>query len=238
MKKTLSKLLIIAVITVVAFSGCKKGAEDPAISLLSRKARLTGTWTISSGSWTVTNYSSKSASPFTPNPSAELMGHLFGKSNSSTTEYNFQNGKLTITKDGDGYVEDYSDSVIFKKDGSFEEYQTENYKDGDYTDETNTILKGYWYFLPANKELDVKNKQRVLIELSERTDSTIYSYSNHFYTNVNTVTYEGSNWENEMIFDFNELSNKEIKISLNKKVTYNDVDYDETVGEVTYTQVK
>ena len=39
MKKILTIMLI-----VTAFVGCKKGEEDPIISLRSRDARITGTW--------------------------------------------------------------------------------------------------------------------------------------------------------------------------------------------------
>ncbi len=46
-KLTLVAGLLLATVGV-QFSGCKKGAEDPFLSLRSRKARLTGEWTVSS----------------------------------------------------------------------------------------------------------------------------------------------------------------------------------------------
>lgn len=54
--KTQIKIAIAAlVLASFAFEGCKKGENDPAISLLTRKARMTGDWKISSGSGTETS---------------------------------------------------------------------------------------------------------------------------------------------------------------------------------------
>ena len=54
--KTQIKIAIAAlVLASFAFEGCKKGENDPAISLLTRKARMTGDWTVSSGSGTETS---------------------------------------------------------------------------------------------------------------------------------------------------------------------------------------
>jgi len=238
MKKTLTSVAIIAIIIITAFTGCKKGAEDPTISLLSRKARLTGTWVIKEGDWTTTDYNTKSNLPFTPYISPELMAHIYGKAHINTTTYNFSGGKLTITNDGDSYTEDYLDSVIFNKDGSFIEYKNEHYIDGNYTYDYTSTTEGFWYFLPKNKQLEVKNKQRVMIELTKSDWSSTRDYSGTSYTSHGTRTYDGTTGENNTLFDFKELSNKEIIIELNSKVTKTDGDYDETVGTVTYTQVK
>lgn len=42
-------LLIPAFITVLFFKGCKKGEDDPALSLRTRKARLSGEWRLKEG---------------------------------------------------------------------------------------------------------------------------------------------------------------------------------------------
>lgn len=39
-------ILIVAIITIIVFDGCKRGADDPFFSFKSRKARVTGDWTI------------------------------------------------------------------------------------------------------------------------------------------------------------------------------------------------
>ena len=54
--KTQIKIAIAAlVLASFAFEGCKKGENDPAISLRTRKARITGDWKVSSGSGTFTS---------------------------------------------------------------------------------------------------------------------------------------------------------------------------------------
>ncbi|PCJ82765.1 MAG: hypothetical protein COA57_13045 [Flavobacteriales bacterium] len=55
--KTLSNItvgLLVAAFVIPAFNGCKRGEEDPSISLKSRNKRVTGTWTLKSydNSWT------------------------------------------------------------------------------------------------------------------------------------------------------------------------------------------
>jgi hypothetical protein len=52
--KNLNKLVILAFAGALAFTGCKKGAEDPGISLRSRDSRLEGDWTLSSIDGTAT----------------------------------------------------------------------------------------------------------------------------------------------------------------------------------------
>lgn len=47
MKKLTVSVLAIAILSSITFFSCKKGTEDPVISLLSRKDRITNTWTLS-----------------------------------------------------------------------------------------------------------------------------------------------------------------------------------------------
>ncbi|MCH8903668.1 MAG: hypothetical protein IIA45_07125 [Bacteroidetes bacterium] len=44
MKNLLSKLGLVLIIGIIAISGCKKGENDPFLSLKSRDARITGIW--------------------------------------------------------------------------------------------------------------------------------------------------------------------------------------------------
>ncbi len=56
MTNKLFKFGLILLMFAAVFTGCKKGEEDPSISLLSRSARLTGDWNLTTGDWTSTNY--------------------------------------------------------------------------------------------------------------------------------------------------------------------------------------
>ncbi len=51
LKNSISMLLIVTVISVT-FSGCKKGEDDPFLSLRSRKARVVGDWKVISYKYT------------------------------------------------------------------------------------------------------------------------------------------------------------------------------------------
>jgi len=48
----MKKILFFSIITLIITSACKKGANDPSISLRTRKARVVGEWTIASGTST------------------------------------------------------------------------------------------------------------------------------------------------------------------------------------------
>lgn len=54
MKKIILSLLVVAFV-IPAFVSCKKGENDPFISLKTRKARLTGDWALTAGSVTETD---------------------------------------------------------------------------------------------------------------------------------------------------------------------------------------
>lgn len=91
LKRTIYLCLGIAMIS--AFQGCKKGEEDPFMSLRTRKARL-------SGEWNVTAHEEKSFE----------NGVL-------TYSSTLSNGKMT---DNDGNSETYTETVTFEKDNTYE----------------------------------------------------------------------------------------------------------------------
>jgi hypothetical protein len=82
-------VLLIAVFAIPTFQSCKKGENDPSISLKSRKSRLVGDWTLKEGSITMTNGGSSGV--ITYNGSTE--SYSTGGSYSYTL-------KATIKKDG------------------------------------------------------------------------------------------------------------------------------------------
>jgi len=52
MKNSIKLVALALVVAATSFSGCKKGENDPFISLKSRKSRVAGDWKITSGSGT------------------------------------------------------------------------------------------------------------------------------------------------------------------------------------------
>jgi hypothetical protein len=88
-------LIAIIIAGMSTVTSCKKGENDPFLSLRSRKARITGEWKLSQGTIT---------SSFT-------SGSLSG---SSTQIYTGS----TCTSDGNTYS--YSENLTIKKDGTYE----------------------------------------------------------------------------------------------------------------------
>ncbi len=98
----MKKTIIYTASLLVAFStlqGCKKGEEDPGLSLRSRKARLTG-------EWTVTSYAAKEFEDGALYYSQTLEG--------------------ASLKDIDGDLVAFSQDFTFEKDGTYSSTQIED----------------------------------------------------------------------------------------------------------------
>ncbi len=244
MKKTIYILTVIALI--FAFSSCKKGAEDPSISLLSRKARLTGKWEMTSGQWQTINYTDKKG------------GSLFslGKKDANSYDtYIYDNNKLTIYS----VIGDEKDTVIydpfefimrFNRDHTFRiliysKQVNNDYKDT-YIEENWEIIKGNWFFL--SKAGEYKNKERVYLEFRQDSTKVKYTYQNgDSDISIDVWNYSGTsmNYEYTMFFnyyyilDFLKLANKELKININYSIKDDNgkLEYSEQ-GTITFNKKK
>jgi hypothetical protein len=154
-------------------SGClKKGEDDPAISLRSRKARVVGKWKIKSGRLTLNNF-------FINNDTVLSDINIVYTSNSYQTERKASNssyGNYNTTSLGSlSYV------FEFKKDGGF---SSTYIADGTYT---NKII-GKWNF--TGNVGDQKNKDQIVINITSNfvtapgplIDSSIYTGNTSDYT--------------------------------------------------------
>jgi hypothetical protein len=146
------KLILITVIfgIIVLYSGCKKGDEDPFISLLSRKARVCGDWKVTEGRIT------------------------YGTPDIIET-YDFKSdGRLTITLQQGIIDGTYDWTFEIKKDGSYKIYQNLHIP---YTSTYTLNEEGYWYFLTKNKGADIKNKEYIAFQPVEvRENLSFYEY--------------------------------------------------------------
>ena len=158
--------IAIAIVGLTTMSSCKKGENDPFLSLKSRKARITGEWKLTGGSSTNT-YTS---------------GGVIG---SSTTTYTSSSYTITSVN---SYTATYSETMTIEKDGTYEVVVTD---DG----ETYTV-KGVWFFSGKVKDLDLKNKEAIVMVSQE------YSEPGYF------ETYNGLYGDDVMIID--QLKNKEV----------------------------
>jgi hypothetical protein len=118
--KKVNKFLIVMLIAFMALpvlNSCKKGADDPGISLKSRKSRLVGEWTLESGTKTY------------------VMG-------GTTATMTYTNTMVTISYGGSTDTYQYTEKVEFMKDNSF---KTTIMYDGDLevTEGYWTFMDGY-----------------------------------------------------------------------------------------------
>lgn len=197
------------------FTGCKKGENDPALSLLSRKARLSGSWELSSANYT-NNY------------------------DGDITTYSYDGTLMTITGNGNTDVKNWSEKITINKDGSFTSTETRDYQYYDYNDfewKTGTYIEaieGIWFFVDGNKDLDVKSKERVAFQVQKST--TTYPTSNGTETYTNTYSGQSNSQINLILLD--ELAKKEIIMKYDYSHLNSSTDLYTISGTSTYTQVK
>ncbi len=101
--KRLLVVLLVAMMAIPTFQSCKKGANDPGVSLRSRKARLVATWTLQSGSITYT-----SGTGYTDTYTSATVSRSTGGSASYTETIEIvKDGtfKRTILNDGNSTVD-------------------------------------------------------------------------------------------------------------------------------------
>ena len=205
MKKTIHYLMAIALIATI-FVGCKKGENDPFLSLLSRTARITGVWNLSSADY----------------------DHIYTGDGDGTYSYSFDGTQMTRTYDGDGITYDYSEKVTIEKDGTFKiEIEEEdlfwnyNFESGQYESGVwKTTIEGVWYFLEGNSDLEVKDKERVefLVENYKEVNPD---------GETEEISFSGKSNSYDQLILLDKLANKEM-VSL--------YDYEESAGSETYRE--
>lgn len=193
------------------FMGCKKGENDP-MSLSSRKARISGEWILSEADYTnIDSYDG----------------------DSDTYIYSYDGTNMTATYDGDGNTYAYSEEVTIEKDGTYKQVTSREvtYWDNQGVEKkgTNkTTIEGFWYFVDGNKELEVKNKERVEFMVTKQTvisydgETTVYNYSGK----TNDATYT-------LLLD--KLAKSEMIILFDESDIYGDYSYSQS-GTKTYIQ--
>lgn len=174
-KRHLSLLLLgmIIVLPLLTTSCFKKGEEDPFFSMYTRKARVTGEWTIS-------NMKSVIKRTYDENDDQTLT--------TTTVDALVWHEKVEIlgtdsTAEVDGVVLDGRNKIIFYSDGRFSqiweyEYSVErDLNEGESTRTTTTKvqeeLSGTWNFL--NNIDDYKNKERLALVINDsKTKTFVY----------------------------------------------------------------
>ncbi len=158
MKKTKIISVMIALIAL-STTACKKGENDPVLSLKSRTSRLVGTWKLVNGSETIIDYDAGNQETSTTVITDD------GALSISVFTFQDQSGSVTNAPQSFTHTLEYT----FEKDGSF------NYSD--VFDGDSQIDKGYWFWGGKSKTQDLKKKEVVVITITETNDGQIDTYA-------------------------------------------------------------
>lgn len=182
MKKSLLYLLAL-IFSGISLSGClKKGADDPFLSLRTRKARVAGEWMVSSGS---------GSSVYTSNTTT------------TSTTWTYSNPNMNVTSgSGKPAASNITFNYTFKKDGTYTLATTT----------TNTVVagsvteseSGSWNFTDGMG--NVKKRSQIVLTVLSKTTVTVVGGK----STSTSETYTGM--DNSTIYDIQELKNKEMVI--------------------------
>ncbi|MES2588581.1 MAG: hypothetical protein V4622_06325 [Bacteroidota bacterium] len=145
--KAVKYILILTIITST-FIGCKKGENDPFLSLKSRKARISGEWTMSSAESKSTDESGTMTSTYDGATQTNTFTPISGTNVISTTK---------ITSD-----------FTIDKNGTFKTVSTTTSTSGSTTVIT---TEGNWVFAGKSKNADLKKKEAILLSITSQTET-------------------------------------------------------------------
>ena len=172
-------LLSVLVISSITPFGCKKGENDPFFSIRTRKARITGEWTLESGKINIQ------------------------QNTDSTFALSFTGSTMSVNLNGSHYQDyKYSRKLIIDKDGTFSMTDVYSGAGSDY-------FQGIWYFAGKNKEMEMKNKEGLILGFTD-----VDAYSGHMLSHHSYVA--------DVAFSIDRLSNK--KMVLKSEFAYIDDD--------------
>lgn len=211
MNKKKLALGLVALFLATFLVSCKVGENDPGISLVSRSARISGEWTLTSASYTVTDVSK----------------------GTEVTTYNFDGTNMTVTENGVGITYPYSDNLTINKDGSYKHIESHSSTwlgtTYTYTDD----YDGVWYFISGNKILDVKDKERVEFLVQKRKSTQ--SWENQ--ETSTTTEYTGASNSYNSIFLLDRLASDEMIILFDESQVEGS-DSETKTGTKTYQIIK
>jgi hypothetical protein len=149
----MKKLLFLAagaLVLTANLSSCKKGENDPFLSLKSRKARVSGEWTVTKMEGT---YSSVDSS----DPLSNYSSTSSYDGTTVTGTYIYAGNTVPIEPGT------YTQTYTFEKEGTFKMVQTEG--TSSYT------LEGNWIFLGKNKNAELAKKEAILLTITKEVNT-------------------------------------------------------------------
>jgi hypothetical protein len=225
--KNLFKTLIAVAIVSVTVQSCKKGEEDGALSLRSRKSRFAGEWKVDSNIGTNTF----TVTPPTGSASSSTWTLTETGGTIKLVESSTSNG-TTVSTTTDGTVSEHTYTI--EKDGTFShtyKFTITEIRDNSQsglTDKRTTVTiaditeEGEWNFTGGIGE--AKNKEHVVLSVTSHkenrneTTTSIFGFGGTTTTDTDTESSSTTTtWapnENTMIWQLVMLKNKEMKASV------------------------
>ena len=200
MKKIIAVTLGLALVTG-SFYSCKKGDNDPFLSLRTRKARVVGSWTVSKEEINETNINGTTT---------ETIQSIYDGTRRITTTTT-KIGTITTT-----VVDTMGFKTTFKllKDGTY----NMTFVDDNHLDVVTSI--GTWLFLGKSKLDKLKKKEAILLTTTQSIISNGSVTNTVNYTDLNGLTIVIDELKNkEMITIVQEDSENSTGLVSNKKTT-------------------
>ncbi len=236
--KTLKKFALVAIAGLFfapAFQSCKKGEEDPGLSLRSRKARLAGEWTLTDMTLTTTDESTSTSSGGTISSNTTLTEETFdGTSITEYTTYTNSVGGTSNTSRDTTVFSNYSKTITIEKDGTFKSTSSKTYEDmntyssGSYTVTVTVVeeISGTWDFNEGVGESASKERVFFFYDNGTRTktETEVWTYTDGSPTETDVtesvLTYSYTNLP-EDTWLLTKLANDEIIVDLESSFTGN-----------------
>jgi hypothetical protein len=197
--KNFGKIVLAAAVVLPAlFTGCKKGENDPFLSIHSRKARVAGEWKVTDGKGTDVQTGTNSFGSTTTTDNWTYDGATW--TNSRTVAFTPTSGSGTsgTTTTSTSITMSYT----FDKDGTWKSTEVVTATNGDMTT-TNT--SGTWNFTGGVGE--IKNKEQIAL-MTDKTEVIDYDQSSQ--SSSTTVTESTGSESSPQIITLDELKNKEM----------------------------
>ena len=193
-------LLLSALVIAGSFSGCKKGENDPFLSLRSRKSRLEGNWVIVKEEVSEKNINGSTT---------EIMQSVYdGEMKVTTTTTTVGTISTTVID-----TVKYTFNFDIKKDGNYKITAANENKIDIVTTE------GTWLFLGKSKLNDLKNKEAILLTTTKQVVSSNPVANSVNYENLNGLTIVIDALKNkEMMTIVEENSSNEDGLTSSKKL--------------------
>ena len=151
-------ILTLTLIILSVFTSCGKGEDDPALSLRTRKARITGEWKVTLSHSESTNEQ--------PQNYYRSISDFDGATLTTVTTQTFNNEAFSTTVAGPAEY-----TYTFRKDNT---YERSFVSDSSFHHETGT-----WTFVGKSKENDVKNKEGIMLIADNYSSESITYTSDH-----------------------------------------------------------